>query len=100
MEYDHLPYGAYLCRKSVVFFDRKYRPLISLPWTHLEWPTGRLELDPAKAKIIAPDVRVKFEAQVWFYNDGCTPRRDQRTRAKLKRMLDVLPLLDLARVGR
>jgi hypothetical protein len=96
MQYDNLPYGAYVCRESVVFFDRKYRPLISLPWTHYEWDgtTGRLVLKRTSAKIVAPETRINFEAQRWFYNDG-TPKA---ARARLhKRLVDAFPLLREAR---
>jgi hypothetical protein len=75
-----LPYGCYIAHDSAVLFDRQYQPIVRfLQGNHV------VACDPRE--------RINFFAQLWHYHDGTSPRRDSRTRASLRRLVDAIPEL-------
>lgn len=87
-DYRELPYGCYLTRDRVVWFNRFYQPIVSAPWYFYD-PDDRVilagELTPAE-----PDVWIDFERQGWIYSD---PTFGRKTRARLREMVESLPAL-------
>jgi hypothetical protein len=77
------PYGAYLCENSIVFFDRRYRPIV-----RLTQPYGE-----GSVTVCDPLEWVEHSGQEWFYNDASAPRHDAQTRAKLKNLMDSIPAM-------
>jgi hypothetical protein len=75
-----LPYGCYLERDSAVLFDRRYQPLIRFLPGDIVVPCD-------------PRERIDFYAQVWHYSDGCSPRRNSGTRARLRALVGSIPEL-------
>ncbi len=85
--FDNYPYGAYLSRDSVVYFDRRYRPIIRI--TQPAFPaTG----NPA-VTACDPAERIEYSGQAWFYSDANPPRRDSQTRKRLQTLLATIPAL-------
>jgi hypothetical protein len=81
-----LPYGAYLTDYASVLFDRNYHPIVHVLG---KWP----DIYPNLATPCPPSTWIKHDKKVFFYNDGCTPRRDGKTRATLYGMLESIPAL-------
>jgi hypothetical protein len=91
-DYKSWPYGCYLDRKFITFFDRRYRPIASGPWLEYEFPTGRLRI--ARDLVpVRPDAWITHDAKAHFYTDATSPTLDRRTRTMLKRMLATWPAL-------
>ena len=94
-DYSELPYGAYLGRNSVTWFDRRYRPIVSAPWYFYD-PDERVifagELTP-----VEPDRWIDFERQAWIYSD---PTFDRKTRTRLRQIVESLPTLKAELVRR
>jgi hypothetical protein len=73
------PYGQYICGNSVVYFDRRYRPIARVgpdgvtPCDSLEW--------------------IEFERQLWFYSDANPPEHCAETRQRLEALMDSIPVL-------
>jgi hypothetical protein len=74
------PYGRYLCADCIVFFDRRYRPIIRINrrgevsvCDSLQW--------------------IEFAGQTWMYSDRNPPRHDKETRRKLEKLMADIPLL-------
>jgi hypothetical protein len=84
------PYGVYLNRGFVYFFDRDYQPIAGSPWFDYNPFTGGLRFSRTLAPI-APETRINFETQWWFYNDATSPTRDRKTRAELRKMITSIP---------
>jgi hypothetical protein len=75
------PYGAYLCEGSIVYFDRRYQPIVRL--MQPEWLIT--VCDPAE--------RINHSGKEWFYKDAIAPRRNAQTRKRLKNLVDAIPEL-------
>ena len=80
-DFKNYPYGAYLCDGSIVYFDRRYRPIVRL--MQPEW----------SATICDPHERIKHSGQEWLYRDATSPRRSAQTRRTLQNLLDTIPEL-------
>ena len=53
------PYGAWTeADGSVVLFDRKHQPIC------------RYRPDTFEVEVVAPDQRISFDRETWFYDDG------------------------------
>ena len=63
-----LPYGMWVdATGRQVLFNRRYQPI---------W-----QREPgAKAKTIDPGEHIPYVSQIWFYNDGCTPWHNAKSR--------------------
>ena len=72
-----LPYGAYLCRDSIVWFDRRYRPIV------------RVAGD--KVTPCDPHEWIEHSGKEWLYSDRNQPRRDAATRQRIQNHLDAVP---------
>jgi hypothetical protein len=88
-----LPYGIYLDRNFVTFFDRQYRPIVTGPWIDYVCYEHSRAITVNSFVPIAPDTRINFEAQRWLYNDGNSPTYNVNTRAKLKKLVLSIPVL-------
>jgi hypothetical protein len=75
-----LPYGCYLERDSAVLFDRQYQPIVRFLAGNIVVPCD-------------PTEWVQFYAQVWHYHDATSPRRDSRTRLRLRALVGAIPEL-------
>jgi hypothetical protein len=82
-DFRNCPYGAYLCDGSIVYFDRRYRPIV-----RITQPYGE-----ASVTVCDPLEWIEHSGQEWFYDDGNAPRYDAQTRDKLKRFLDSIPTM-------
>jgi hypothetical protein len=76
-------YGGYLCENSIVYFDRRYRPIVRLTQQYGE----------ASVTVCDPLEWIEHSGKEWLYNDGNQPRYDAQTRAKLKHLMDSIPAL-------
>lgn len=72
------PYGFYRTGNSIVYFDRRYRPIVRVS---------------DSATVCDPLEWIEHTGQEWFYNDGSAPRYDSQTRDKLKRLMDSIPAM-------
>jgi hypothetical protein len=79
MDTKNLPYGAYLCPDSIVWFDRRYRPIV------------RVSGD--RVTVCDPTDRIEHNGQEWLYNDATSPRHDGRTRKILENVMAAIPEL-------
>jgi hypothetical protein len=75
-DYRNHPYGFYRTGNSIVYFDRRYRPIVRVS---------------GQATVVDPTEWIEHSSREWFYNDGNAPRHDAQTRAKLKRLMDAIP---------
>ncbi|HLZ01429.1 MAG TPA: hypothetical protein VKR55_04665 [Bradyrhizobium sp.] len=91
-DYRLWPYGIYLSPAFIYFHDRLYQPIVFAPWIDYYLP-DRIITVASPLVPIAPDTRIKFETQLWLYNDGTSPTHDRQTRAKLKNLMDSIPTL-------
>lgn len=73
------PYGAYLCDGSIVYFDRRYQPIVRL--TQPEW----------SVTVCDPRERIAKSGHEMLYNDATSPNHDAKTRATLNALLDAVP---------
>jgi hypothetical protein len=80
-DFRNLPYGAYLCENSIVYFDRRYRPLVRL--TQPEW----------SAVVCDPGEWINYSGKEWLYDDATAPGHDAQTRARLRNLLNAIPAL-------
>jgi hypothetical protein len=80
-DYRHHPYGAYLCHGSVVYFDRRYQPIVRL--TQPDW----------SATICDPRERIQHSGKEWLYRDATSPRRNAQTRNNIQHIMDAIPEL-------
>jgi len=80
------PYGVYIGTVSATFFNRRYEPIARVLG---RWP----RCNPASAFPIEPTEWIDHHDCVWFYDDGCTPRRNKQVREQLLQLLDVIPVL-------
>ncbi len=79
--FQNQPYGAYLCDGSIVYFDRRYRPIVRL--TQPEW----------SVTVCDPLERIKHSGQEWLYKDATSPRRNAQTRERLQNLMYTIPEL-------
>jgi anti-sigma factor ChrR (cupin superfamily) len=77
--FKNYPYGAYLCDSSIVYFDRRYRPIVRL--TQPDW----------SVTVCDPQERIKHSGQEWLYYGAKSPRRSAQTRRALQNLLDAIP---------
>jgi hypothetical protein len=88
-----LPYGIYLDRNFVTFFDRRYRPIVTGPWINYVYYEQSQAITVNSFVPIAPDTRINFEAQRWLYNDGNSPTHSPKKRSELKKLVLSIPVL-------
>lgn len=81
------PYGAYLCDDSIVYFDRRYQPIVRI--THPLFPA----VGDRSVAICDPTERITHSAKEWLYKDATSPRRNAQTRRRLQTLLDTVPML-------
>ena len=70
------PYGYYRCGNAVVYFDRRYRPIVRLD---------------DSATVVDPLTWIEHSGQQWLYDEASQPRYNAKTRAKLQALLDAIP---------
>jgi hypothetical protein len=80
-DFRNYPYGAYLCENAIVYFDRRYRPIVRITQPY----------DEASVTVRDSLEWIEHSGQEWLYNDGNPPRYDAQTRNKLKRLMDAIP---------
>ncbi|MGC0326255.1 hypothetical protein ABIG06_006884 [Bradyrhizobium sp. USDA 326] len=98
-EFDEWPYGLYESRNSVVFFNRRYEPIVRLEYP--EHPVfdgsqngaGSLHIGAPTVTPVDRKTRVIFSGQRWFYSDANPPRRNRQTRARIEALIDQIPEL-------
>jgi hypothetical protein len=86
--YSKWPYGAYICDGSIVYFDRRYQPIVRIvqpPFPNVGEHTP-IVCDPAE--------RIGHSGKEWFYNDATSPRRNGQTRVRLQNLLKAVPELN------
>ncbi len=86
-DFSKWPYGAYLCEDSIVYFDRRYQPIVRItrPLFPAVGEQAIVVCDPAE--------RISHSGKEWFYKDATSPRRNAQTRMRLQRLLDTVPRL-------
>ena len=73
---EELPYGVWICADGrEVLFNRSYTPI---------WERRPGE----RARRANPSEWVQSVEQRWFFNDGCPPWKNARTRAHCEQILD------------
>jgi hypothetical protein len=86
-DFSKWPYGAYLCEDSIVYFDRRYRPIVRI--TRPPFPAvgeqAMVVCDPAE--------RISHSDKEWLYKDATLPRRNAQTRKRLQSLLDTVPMI-------
>jgi hypothetical protein len=76
-DYRNAPYGVYHCEDSVVWFDRRYRPIVRVAGNavtvvdSMEW--------------------IDHTGQTWLYDDGNAPRYNAETRRCIQNVMDAIP---------
>ena len=73
------PYGAYLCDGSIVYFDRRYQPIVRL--SQPDW----------SVTVCDPHDRIAKSGHEMLYDDNTSPTHDAKTRETLKDLLDAVP---------
>lgn len=86
-DFKNYPYGAYLCDDSIVYFDRRYQPIVRI--AQPPFP----ESGDQVVTICDPAERIKHSGQEWLYRDANPPRRNARTRAQLQNLMAAIPVL-------
>jgi hypothetical protein len=81
------PYGAYLCEDSIVYFDRRYRPIVRI--THPLFPA----VGDKAITVCDPTERISHCGKEWLYLDATSPRRNAQTRRRLKNLVEAIPEL-------
>ncbi|MGY8681235.1 hypothetical protein Q2941_26085 [Bradyrhizobium sp. UFLA05-153] len=107
INFDQLPYGAYLAGRDTIIFNRRYQPIvrISSP-AFLCHDSGRvptsIPLGPPTITACRSDEWIEHDSQVWFYTDANPPRRCATTRVRLEQLVRMIPELgvEIARRGR
>lgn len=97
--FEEWPYGLYESRNAIVFFNRRYEPIVRLEYA--EHPVfddeqsgaGSLRLGSPLVTVIDRKTRIIFSGQRWFYSDANPPRRDRHTRARLEAIIETIPEL-------
>jgi hypothetical protein len=84
-DYQSLPYGVYLTRDNVIWYDRRYRPIAGAAWHHY-CPACRT-IQAGTLTPVEPDRWIDFEEQAWLYKDATF---DRKTRARLRDMVERL----------
>jgi hypothetical protein len=74
-----LPYGIYLCPDSIVYFDRRYRPIVRVGNGHVT--------------VCDPHERIEHSGQEWLYNDATSPSWSAETRKIIQNHLDSIPAM-------
>lgn len=77
MNTKNLPYGVYLCAHSIVYFDRRYRPIV--------------RVGGGRVTVCDPHERIEHSGKTWLYNDATSPRCNARTHRRLQELLDAVP---------
>jgi len=85
--FQHYPYGAYLCRDSIVYFNRRYEPIV-----RISEPTFP-DAGNREVSVCDPSEWIEHSGQHWFYSDANLPRRSSETRHKLQTLLTTIPAL-------
>jgi len=98
LDFDQLPYGAYLSGRDTIIFNRRYQPIVRIsPPAFLCHDTGRvptsIPLGPPTVTACRPDERIEHDSQVWFYTDANPPRRCAATRGRLEQLVRMIPEL-------
>lgn len=70
------PHGFYRTGNSVVYFDRRYRPIVRVS---------------DRATVVDPMEWIEHSGQEWLYDDGNAPRHNAETRRRLKDLMDTIP---------
>lgn len=78
-DFSKYPYGAYLCAESVVYFDRRYQPIV--------------RVSRAGTSVCNPREWIEHTGQEWLYTDANSPARSQETRNLLRHLLTAIPAL-------
>ena len=86
-DFSKWPYGAYLCEDSIVYFDRRYQPIVRI--THPLFPA----VGDQSIAVCDPTERISHSAKEWLYKDATSPRRNAQTRRRLRSLLDTVPML-------
>jgi hypothetical protein len=86
-DFSKRPYGAYLCEDSIVYFDRRYQPIVRI--RHPLFPT----VGEQSIVVCDPTERISHSGKEWLYKDATSPRRNAQTRRRLQRLLDTVPML-------
>lgn len=98
-DFEEWPYGLYESRNSVVFFNRRYEPIIRLEYPEHPvfdgWQNGAgsLRIGTPRVTVIDRKTRIIFSSQRWFYSDANPPRRNKHTRARLEALMEQIPEL-------
>lgn len=86
-DFSKWPYGAYLCEDSIVYFDRRYQPIVRI--TRPLFPA----VGEQTIVVCDPAERIRHSGKEWLYKDATSPRRNAETRNRLKNLVDAIPEL-------
>jgi hypothetical protein len=92
-DFSKWPYGAYLCEDSIVYFDRRYQPIVRM--TRPPFPA----VGEQAIAVCDPTERISHSGKEWLYKDATSPRRNGQTRERLRNLMFTIPEL-AAEVGR
>src|SRR5258708_19759300 len=70
------PYGFYRTGNSVVYFDRRYRPIVRVS---------------DQAAVVDPLEWIEHSDQEWFYDDGNAPRHNAEPRRPPQDLINPIP---------
>ena len=70
------PYGFYRTGNSIVYFDRRYRPIVRVS---------------DRTSVVDPMEWIEHSNQEWLYHDGNAPRHNAEIRRRLKDLMDAIP---------
>jgi hypothetical protein len=87
-DFSKWPYGAYLCDGSIVYFDRRYQPIVRI--TQPPFPA----VGEQAVTACDPAERISHSGKEWLYKDATSPRRNAQTRKRLKNLIGAIPALN------
>jgi hypothetical protein len=93
-----------LRNNSVVFFDRRYRPIARSSYADFPVyvngePAGSLAVGSPTVTPVDPGEWIFHTDKRWFYTDANPPHRNRQTRERLEKLIATIPAL-AAEIGR
>jgi hypothetical protein len=77
-DFRNWPYGHYVTGNSIIYFDRRYRPICRVD---------------DQATVVDSLEWIEHSGKEWFYHDGNQPSCNAETRKRIQNLMDAIPEL-------